>query len=85
MKHCLYCLRAFEGRGRCCDQWCARRVNGKVAWVTRSRRIALDRIGAAELARNRYRRRWRDIAMGRDEQQNLLAIFGLPLDLEPAA
>lgn len=83
-KHCLYCLREFDGRGRCCSQWCARKVNGKAAWVTRSRKEACARIMATAQRRVRFVPRWRQIALGEDPDGHLISIFGtLPASTPP--
>lgn len=56
-------------------------MNGRASWVSRSRKLAITRRMQAEQKANQYRRRWRDVAMGRDDSGNLTAIFGHQLDV----
>lgn len=83
VKHCLYCLRPFTGRGRCCSPWCSRKVTGKSAWVTRSRREAVDKVMTGLQTRLRFVPKWRQIAMGDDDPATLTAIFGTGPSPEP--
>lgn len=77
MKLCLYCLRPHERRSRCCSEWCARKVNGKTAWVTRSRREAQARTMAELQRRVRHVPTFRKMAMGElDFDQGVLLITG---------
>lgn len=76
VKHCLYCLRPFTGRGRCCSLFCSRKVTGKAAWVTRSRKEACARVLTAAQAKLRHVPKWRQIAMGDENPETLAAIFG---------
>lgn len=84
-KLCLYCLRPFTGRGRCCSTWCARKVNGKTAWVTRSRSIARARLMARLQKAARHVPKFRRLAMGDlDPNEAALQIFGTaPCETEP--
>ena len=85
MKRCLYCLREHGRRARCCSDWCERHVRGKVAYCTRARRQSVARILTAIQAREKHRRRWRDVSMGRAQVDHLLTIFGtLPSDAPPS-
>jgi len=79
--YCAYCLRPHERDSRCCSQWCSRRVAGKLAWITRSRRQAVNDVLAREQRLHRNDRRWRDVTMGRNEAGQLAVIFGLDLPL----
>lgn len=81
MKRCLYCLLPHSGRGRCCSTFCARKVNGKAAWVTKSRRAAARAPLEAEQLRLRHRTKWRKAAMG--DPSAVLAIFGTAPDPAP--
>ena len=76
-KLCLYCLRPYTGRGRCCSTYCARKVDGKTAWITRSRNIARERMMARLQKAARHVPKFRRLAMGDlDPDQAALAIFG---------
>lgn len=83
MKHCLYCLRPFSGRGRCCSEWCARKVNGKAAWVSRSRSIARTRELDAQQRRARHVPKFRQLAMSGFDPSLVEAIFGTTPSLSP--
>lgn len=77
MKHCLYCLAPFTGRGRCCCPEHARKVTGKVAYVTKSRRGAVRKVMTDLQTRMRFVPKWRQIAMSDDlDPAALAAIFG---------
>lgn len=84
VKSCLYCCHEYEGRGRCCCKDCAKRINGKAAWVTRSRNIAIDRIMAAAQRKARHVSRFRQLSMGDLQPDIIHEIFGtLPTDDTP--
>lgn len=76
MKRCLYCLQPFKGRGRCCSEWCSRKVTGKSAWVTRSGRESVARIMEGLQRKVKHVPRFRQLAMGGDPAELLPAIFG---------
>ncbi len=76
MKVCPYCLGPVDGRGIYCDPKHARRAAAQLAARSSGRRRAIDRLLAAVQRKARYRRQWRQIAMGENVQGNLEAIFG---------
>lgn len=84
VKHCLYCLRPFVGKARCCCLGHERKVAGRAAYITRSRREASARIMAAEQARHRHDADWRAAAVAADPLPHFAEIFGLDLGHLPA-
>lgn len=77
MKRCPYCLGPHSERGRYCCRGHARRAGAQLAAASSGRRRAIDRCLAAAQRRDRYRRQWRQIALGHDVADNLLSIFGV--------
>lgn len=77
LKRCPNCLHVHERRARACCDWCERKIRGRRSSVTqgqnRARQRALDAIHKREL----HRAQWRDVAMGRDTQLVIAAIFGV--------
>lgn len=66
---CIYCLRPFDSPRprRCCSPDCERRVQGKTAYVTRSRRETATKAMAALQLRLRFVPAWRKVAMGQTD------------------
>lgn len=74
---CAYCGLPHERKGRCCSDWCSRRVTGKLAWISRSRKVAHNRVLAAIHKRERNVPTFREAAMGSlDPNETALRIFG---------
>jgi hypothetical protein len=76
LKRCPCCPATHGRRARACCDWCERKIRSRrstaTAGHTRTRRRILDEIHRREL----HRAQWRDVAMGRDAQLVLHAIFG---------
>lgn len=67
-------------RGRCCCREHARKVSSALSANRAANRRRLDKIAAEAYRFRVLQGRWRDVAMGRDPEKQLAAIFGLPLD-----
>lgn len=81
-KRCPYCLRPHNGRARACSEWCERRIAGRAAWITRSRREAVARELAELVESGAHRSHWRYVAMGDNEAGHLSKVFGVQLSIE---
>jgi hypothetical protein len=79
IKRCPYCLHEHHQRRRACSDYCERKIRGHRQSVTYHRRRAVRVLMAEIQTREQYRKRWRAVAMGRDEATNLQTIFGLDL------
>lgn len=74
VRHCIYCLRPFTSPRprRCCSPDCERRVRGKAAYVTRSRRETAAKAMAALQLKLRFVPAWRKVAMGQTDLETHL-------------
>lgn len=75
LKWCTYCGRQHIGHGRACSSYCERKTRGWKSSVTGGRTRAIKGLLAASQKRVLHRTRWRDVAMGRNADANLLRIF----------
>jgi len=75
-KFCPYCLREHGRRARACSDWCERKIRGKTAYVTLSRRQAVAKVIARAQKRVRFVPQWRQLAMGAEPAEILQAVFG---------
>jgi hypothetical protein len=75
-KACPYCMVLHSERGRCCCPEHERRVAAHVSSVSSGRSRALRRIDDRQQQLFVSKRRWRDIAAGRNVGANLREIFG---------
>lgn len=76
-KHCTYCGRVHQRRARACCAYCERKTAGWKSSVTGGRTRAVKRLLAAQQKRVLHRTRWREVAMGRNADANLLRIFNV--------
>lgn len=75
---CAYCLQPHEGKGRCCSEWCERRVRGKLGWISRSRKLAHQAVLDTIHARHRHDPDFRRAALGQlTPEQTALKVFGV--------
>lgn len=75
MKWCPYCGAGHSNRGRACCPEHAKRQRSFAASQAAGRRRAQLRSMQQLRAGLEHAQRWRDVAMGRDAQANLDAIF----------
>lgn len=74
-KRCPYCMRRHGNRGRACCPEHERRIRGKQAAVTAGRRRAIRAQLELALKAGKWRRHFREAAVGKT-QLDLLAVFG---------
>ena len=75
-KFCPYCMRPHERLGRCCCPEHERRIAAHISGVNMGHARALARIHGRQERLFVSRRRWRDVAAGRDVAARLREIFG---------
>lgn len=74
---CAYCGLAHERKSRCCTDWCERRVRGRLGWISRSRKIAHNRMLATIHKRELNKGKFRAVALGQTSLEDAtLRIFG---------
>lgn len=76
-KFCPYCGRTHENRGRACSDWCERKIRGWKQSVTGGRTRAVKRVLTEAQRQVKHRTRWRNVAMGRNAETELMRIFNV--------
>ncbi len=76
-RRCAYCMGPNRTRGRCCCPEHARRVSAALAAHRATCRRTLDAIAGERYRLRVLAGRWRAVAMGRDRDAELEAIFGV--------
>lgn len=74
-KFCPYCGFKHSERGKYCCKGHAKRAAGQLAAASMGRTRARKRVMEVVHGKALNKQRWRDVAMGRDVQLNLAAIF----------